>query len=177
MERDAKTAAYIETLEKSQCAHAGLPHDQSCDLVAGIEAELDALRTQLACAQSMNVGYQDRIKEIEGSSGGATGDIGTTPASEPDDSTLCECDLRDRAWNPNTGKCETCARDFKIWVNKEWWAKAKAAAKVEMSSGGDPLCGGDNTERTCRAGHKYITNVDEPGLCWCGERAELKVTS
>lgn len=24
----------------------------------------------------------------------------------------CACDLRHRAWNPNTGRCETCGRSF-----------------------------------------------------------------
>ena len=26
--------------------------------------------------------------------------------------TVCECDLRHRAWNPNTGRCETCGARF-----------------------------------------------------------------
>lgn len=26
--------------------------------------------------------------------------------------TTCECDLRHRAWNPNTGRCETCGSRF-----------------------------------------------------------------
>ncbi len=25
---------------------------------------------------------------------------------------ICECDLRHRAWNPNTGRCETCGSKF-----------------------------------------------------------------
>ena len=25
---------------------------------------------------------------------------------------VCECDLRHRAWNPNTGRCETCGMRF-----------------------------------------------------------------
>ena len=25
---------------------------------------------------------------------------------------MCECDLRHRAWNPNTGRCETCGARF-----------------------------------------------------------------
>ena len=25
---------------------------------------------------------------------------------------VCECDLRHRAWNPNTGRCETCGAKF-----------------------------------------------------------------
>jgi len=26
--------------------------------------------------------------------------------------TLCECELRCRAWNPNTGRCEACGMTF-----------------------------------------------------------------
>ena len=25
---------------------------------------------------------------------------------------ICECDLRHRTWNPNTGRCETCGARF-----------------------------------------------------------------
>jgi hypothetical protein len=25
---------------------------------------------------------------------------------------ICECDLRYRAWNPNTGRCQTCGTRF-----------------------------------------------------------------
>lgn len=31
----------------------------------------------------------------------------------------------------------------------------------------------ENTKRTCRAGHAYVTDAASPGRCWCGERAEL----
>ena len=26
--------------------------------------------------------------------------------------TICECDLRNRAWNPNTGRCQTCGSTY-----------------------------------------------------------------
>ena len=26
----------------------------------------------------------------------------------------CDCELRDRAWNPNTGTCQTCSRRYEV---------------------------------------------------------------
>lgn len=39
--------------------------------------------------------------------------VGVDP-EQPDDPTLwCDCELRNRSWNPCTGKCETCGRRFR----------------------------------------------------------------
>ncbi len=32
----------------------------------------------------------------------------------------------------------------------------------------------ENTERTCRAGHTYVTDASLPGRCWCGESVSLE---
>jgi hypothetical protein len=32
------------------------------------------------------------------------------PVAVPDP---CDCDLRDRRWNPNTGRCESCRRAYR----------------------------------------------------------------
>jgi hypothetical protein len=33
----------------------------------------------------------------------------------------------------------------------------------------------ENTKRTCRAGHVYVTEAGSPGRCWCGQRSEVRL--
>lgn len=85
----------------------------------------------------------------------------------------CECDLRDRRWNPNTGRCETCRAN--------WWpspAPSAAPCRTERKAPDwhqervEWNTSGKCARKVCTNPHADMVHVDS-GLLYCLDCARL----
>ncbi len=91
-------------------------YGREAEVRATIASDAELEPTPLAPRRMTSHSYRcDKLRATAGDPGkfpGGHPDVACTCGFEVPEDPICDCELRDRQWDPNTGRCRTCGRRF-----------------------------------------------------------------